>query len=135
MRTMVVAKVYRLYVSECFLASKGGVPNKNSKQRMPRLHTSTPASCSFPSTESKQAGSSFQVSSWPHSGINWHLHEGKCAVEFFISTHVKSSSVVLEITHGEKGHFWPCHGKVLTHFRRKIVKGATQSPAPARCVY
>lgn len=42
--------MYRLYVSECFFASKGGVPYKNSKQRIPRLHTSTPASCSLPST-------------------------------------------------------------------------------------
>ena len=41
---------YRLYVSEWLCASKGGIPYKNSKQRTPRLHISTPESCSLLST-------------------------------------------------------------------------------------
>ncbi len=69
-KTIVMVEIYRLYVSECFLASKGGVPNKNSKQRMPRLHTSTPESCSLPSTETKQVRFLFQVSSQPSLSIN-----------------------------------------------------------------
>jgi DNA mismatch repair ATPase MutS len=88
-KKIVMVEIYRLYVSECFLASKGGVPNKNSKQRMPRLHTSTPESCSLPSTESKQVRFLFQVSSQPSLSIIYlqeFISSFNCMYPFIKST-------------------------------------------------